>query len=197
MDEPGAIESQPGDPNANTPEGVAHAEPDSTPGEDTNPDANAPMHSEGMGPDVLLEEDETAGGNASIEGDKVPRIELQEPSPRVSHLTIPEDNMFLTLSSQHITPEAASTQRSPAINTMTLGTLKPDRGTDLDSLLHDTPLLTSSKAARTQHLPDVNTGSANWILVSFTCLVDMDHLSKYIVLVVRREFEYKCVCSSF
>ena len=53
--EPGAIERQPGDLNVNTPEGVAHGEPDLTPGEDINPNPNAPMHLEGMGPEILMD----------------------------------------------------------------------------------------------------------------------------------------------
>ena len=68
LGELGEIEfGQPGDPNANTPEGVAHAEPDSTPGEDTNPDANMPVYSEVTVPEVLLEEDGTNGKDTHIE----------------------------------------------------------------------------------------------------------------------------------
>ena len=78
-DKPGAVEHQPGNPNANTPEGVAHAEPGSTPREETNPDTNAPMQPEDMGPDVLLAEDGITRENAGIDGDKDPHVELQEP----------------------------------------------------------------------------------------------------------------------
>jgi hypothetical protein len=59
--EPDLQVGQPGNPNANTPEGVAHGEPDPTTGEDTNTNANAPVHLEGMGPDVLLEEEGISG----------------------------------------------------------------------------------------------------------------------------------------
>ena len=129
--EPGAIGfGQSGDPNTNTSEGVAHAEPDSMPEEEIDLNANAPVHPVGMGLDVLLEEDGTAGENASIEGDEVPHVELQEPG--VSHLTTPEVK-FLTSSSSspHIIPEAASTQRSPAVNTGTPAIPDPEGSTDL------------------------------------------------------------------
>ena len=118
--EPGAIGfGQPGDPTANIPEGVAHGEPDSIPGEDSHRNTNAPVHPVGTGPVVLLEEDGAARQNASIEGNEVPHVELQEPG--VSHLTTPEEVKFLTsLSpSPHIILEAASAQSSPAVNTMT------------------------------------------------------------------------------
>jgi hypothetical protein len=48
---------QPGDPNANTPEGVAHGEPDSMSGEviDPNPNMNAPAHLEGAESEALME----------------------------------------------------------------------------------------------------------------------------------------------
>jgi hypothetical protein len=113
------------------------------------------MHLEGTGPVILLEEDGAAGQNASIEGDEVPHIKLQE--PRVSHLTTPENNMFLTLSSPPTIPEAASMQSLLVVSTMMPGILEPDRCIDLE-LPHDTPPPTTSKAARTQHLPDTNTG---------------------------------------
>jgi hypothetical protein len=71
-------------PNVNIPEGVAHAEPGSIPGEEIDLNANTPVDSEVTGPEVLLEEDGTAGKNACIEGDKVPLVKLQEPG--VSHL---------------------------------------------------------------------------------------------------------------
>ena len=64
------------------------------PGEEIDPNANTPVHLEGTGPDDLPEEDGAAGKHASIEGDKVPRVELQETG--VSHLTTPEDDMLLT-----------------------------------------------------------------------------------------------------
>ena len=53
------------------------------PGEEIDPNANTPVHLEGTGPDDLPEEDGAAGKHASIEGDKVPRVELQETG--VSH----------------------------------------------------------------------------------------------------------------
>jgi len=116
-------EGQPGDPNANNPEGVAHLEPDSM-WEET---PNAPVHPEGMGPEVLkdveedrlleVEEDGAARKAASVEGDVGPRVELQ--GPGVSCLAMQEDAGSLTLPSPTppTTPEAASTQRSLAANT--------------------------------------------------------------------------------
>jgi hypothetical protein len=104
----------------------------------------------------LLEEDGTARKNASIKGDEVPRIKLQE--PRVRHLTTAEKNKFLTSSPSPITSEAASIQHSLAVNTMTPGILEPDHGADLDLSPHNTPLPITSKAARTQRLPDIIIG---------------------------------------
>jgi len=46
---------QPGNRNSKTPKGVAHAEPDPTPGEEA--DSNAPAHLEVAGPEVLMEEE--------------------------------------------------------------------------------------------------------------------------------------------
>jgi hypothetical protein len=123
--------------------------------EETDLNVNAPMHLEGIGPVILLEEDGAARQNASIEGDEVPHVELQE--PRVSHLTTSEDNMFLILPSQPIIPEAACTQSLPAVNTMMLGIPEPDCCTDL-KLPHDTQPPTTSKAASTQCSPAINTG---------------------------------------
>jgi hypothetical protein len=145
--EPGAIRfGQPGDLNSNNPEGVAYWEPDSIPGGDSHQNVNMPMHPVGTGPDVLLKKDGTAGKNASIEGDEVPHVKLQE--PRVRHLIIVEENKFLTLSPSPITLEAASMQHSLAINTMMPEILELDRGADLDPLPHDTPPPITSKAAR-------------------------------------------------
>ena len=128
------------------------------PEEEIDLNANAPVHPVGTWPDVLLEEDETVGENASIEGDEVPHVELQEPG--VSRLTTPEVK-FLTSSSPpspHIIPGAASTHRSPAVNTTTPGIPEPDRRADLE-LPHDTPPPATSEAAKTQHSPVVNTGT--------------------------------------
>jgi len=153
--EPGATEWQPGDPSTNTPKGVAHAEPDSTPGEVFDPNANAPVHLEGAGLGFLmdaeedrpyvLEEDGIAWENASVEEDRDPRIELQEPG--VSHLAMPEEDMFLTSSlsssssssssSSPITPKTASMQCSPAIDTEMPATPEPDYGMDLEPQPHD------------------------------------------------------------
>jgi hypothetical protein len=156
--EPGAIRfGQPGDLNGNNPKGVTHWEPDSIPGGDSHQNANVPVHPVGTGPDVLLEEDGTAGKNASIEGDEVPHVELQE--PRVRHLTTAEENKFLTSSPSPITSEAASMQHSLAINTMMPGILEPDHGVDLDPSPHDTPPPITSEAARMQCSPDVITGT--------------------------------------
>ena len=147
--EPDLKDGQPGDPNMNTPEGVAHGEPDSMPGENINSNANTPVHLEGTGPEVLmdaeedqpyvLEEDGIAWENASVEEDGDPRIELQKPA--VSHLATQEKAGSLTLSSlpPPTTPEAASMQRSPAVNTGTLAISEPDHGADLEPQPHDTP----------------------------------------------------------
>jgi hypothetical protein len=107
--EPDAIQDE-----LDTLEEVAHtqmvdAEPDwLSRGEPTlNP--NTPVHLTGMGHEVLMganedkpvdwlleemKEGETAGKTASVEGDKGPRIKLQEPG--VSHLTMLEERELLT-----------------------------------------------------------------------------------------------------
>ena len=141
----------PGNPNNITPEGVAPAEPDSTPGEDANPDTDACAHLDGAGSELSMdgkedhslevEEDGIAGDNASVEGDIGPRVELQDPG--VSPLATQEDVGLLTPPSPSPppTPEAASTQRSPAVNAGTPAIPEPeDRGADLDPPPHDTPL---------------------------------------------------------
>ena len=122
--EPDLKEGQLGDPNANTPEGVAHPEPDST-REET--ETNTPAHLEGAGPDALMEEEDNclleveedgaARKTVSVEGDISPRVELQDPG--VSCLTTREDAGSLTLPSPTppTTLEAASMQRSLAANT--------------------------------------------------------------------------------
>jgi len=128
-------EGQPGNPNANTPKGVTHTGPDSTPGEEVDPIANLPMHLEGTGPEVMLEGG-IAGENASIEGDRDPLVELQE--PRVSHLATLEKAYLLTSSPPlPTTPEAASTQCSLAVDTETPAILVPDHGVDLELQPHD------------------------------------------------------------
>ena len=128
------------------------------PEEEIDLNANAPGHPVGTWPDVLLEEDGTAGENASIEGDEVPHVELQEPG--VSRLTTPEGNCLTSSSppSPHIIPGAASTHRSPAVNTTTPGIPEPERRADLELPL-DTPPPATSEAAKTQHSPAVNTGT--------------------------------------
>src|SRR5260221_7988072 len=126
----------PGNPNDNTPEGVAHPEPDSTPGEDANPNTDARVHLEGAGSQLSMdgkeghslevEEEGIAGENASVEGDIGPRVELQDPG--VSPLATQEDVGSLTPPSSPpspTTPEAASTQRSPAANMGTSATPEP------------------------------------------------------------------------
>ena len=139
------------------PEGLAHAEPVLMPGEESNTNANVPTHPVGTGPEVLLEEGGTAEKDACTEDDGIPRGELQEPG--VSHLTTPEEAESLTSSPpSHITPEAASMQRPPAVNTMTPGILQPDRRAGLEPP-HDTPPPTTSEAARTQCSPAANTGT--------------------------------------
>ena len=126
----------PGNPNANTPEGVAHPEPDSTPGEDADSNTDARAHPDGAGSELTMdgkednslevEEEGTAGDNASVEGDIGPRVELQDPG--VSPLATQEDVGLLTPppSPPPITPEAASTQRSPVVNTGASATPEPD-----------------------------------------------------------------------
>jgi hypothetical protein len=158
LGEPEAIRfGQPGDPNTNIPKGVAYGELDSILGKDTYWNMNVPVHPVGMGPVILLEENGAARKNASIEGDRVPHIELQEPG--VSHLTTLEEVKFLTslLSpSPHIILEAASTQCPLAVNTMIPGIPEPDHHADLE-LLHNMQPPTTSKATRTQCLLAVNT----------------------------------------
>jgi len=126
----------PGNPNVNTPEGVAPAEPDSTPGEDADSNTDARAHPYGAGSELTMdgkedhslkvEEEEIAGDNASVERDMGPRVELQD--PRVSPLATQEEVGSLTPPSSPppITPEAASTQRSPVVNTGTSATPEPD-----------------------------------------------------------------------
>jgi len=75
----------------------------------------------------------TVGGDASVEGDRNPRVELQEPG--VSYLATQENagSLTLPLSPPPITLEAARTQFLPVVNAGTLATPKPeDRGTNLD-----------------------------------------------------------------
>ena len=117
-------EGQPGDPNANNPEGVAHLELDSTPEEI---DLNVSIHLEGVGPEVLkdveedcllkVEEDGAARKAASVKGDVGPCVKLQ--GPGVSCLSTQEEAGSLTLPSPTppTTPDAASMQHSLAANT--------------------------------------------------------------------------------
>jgi len=146
--EPDLQMGQPGDPNVNTPEGVAHPELNSTPGEEI--DLNASAHLEGVGPEVLMgteedrslevEEDGATGKTISVKGDIGPCVELQEPG--VSCLATQENARSLTLPSPPppTTLETASTQCSPAANTGTPDIPVPDHGTDLELPPHDTPL---------------------------------------------------------
>jgi hypothetical protein len=131
----------PGNPNDNTPEGVARPEPDSTLGEDVDSNTNAPAQSYGAGPELLMgeeddrslkvEEEEIAGNDASVERDMGPRVELQNLG--VSPLATHEDTGSLPLPSPSPspTPEAASTQCSPVVNTGTSAT--PDSDSDNDA----------------------------------------------------------------
>jgi len=143
-----------------TPEGVAHSEPDSTQ-EEIN--LNAPAHLEGAGPEVLMEEehdrslkveeDGTAGKTDSVEGDMGPRVGLREPG--VSRLATQEDAGSLTLPSPTppTSPEATSTQRSPAANTGTPDIPVPDHGADLEPQPHDTPPPPNGAAEPPIHQP--------------------------------------------
>jgi hypothetical protein len=144
--EPDIQSRQPGDPNVNTPKGVAHAELGSMPGEEV--DLDAPAHLGSAGPEALMDEEEdrllkveedgAARKAVSVEGDIGPHVELQKPG--VSYLATQENAGSLTLSSPPpITQEAASMQRLPAVNIGTPKTPERDRGTDLDPPLHDTP----------------------------------------------------------
>jgi len=125
-----------GNPNDNTPEGVAHVEPDSTRGEEA--DTNAPALLQGAGPEPLMDEEEhhsleveeegIAGENASVGQDMGPRVELQHPG--FSPLATQEEVGLLTPPSSPSppTPEAASTQHSLVVNTGTSAT--PDSDSD-------------------------------------------------------------------
>src|SRR5712691_5180660 len=129
-----------GNPNDNTPEGVAHQEPDSTPGEDASPNTDARAHLHGAGSGLSMDEEDhsleveegIARENASVEGDIGPRVELQDTG--VSPLAMQEDVGSLTPPSSPpspITPEAASTQRSPAANMGTPETPEADSDSDV------------------------------------------------------------------
>ena len=136
-------DTEPGEPD--THEGAVHTqivdvEPDSTPGEVTNPNIDAHAHFVRAEPETLMGEgedwlyamEESTGEIASVEEDKHPHIELQE--PRVSHLVMREKARSLSLPSLPlpITPEAVRTQRSPTTNAGTLATPEPDCGADLE-----------------------------------------------------------------
>jgi len=132
--EPDSMPGEDTNPNVYTPEGVAHTEPDSTPGEETDPNTDARAHLEGAGPEILLEEG-TIGENASVEEDRYPRVELLEPG--VSRLATPEEVEFLTSlssssssssSSSPTTFEAARMQHSPVVNAGMPAIPEPDRG---------------------------------------------------------------------
>ena len=154
---------QPGDPNANTPKGVAHGKPDSMPGEEII--SNTPVHLEGTGPEVLMEEEVgcpleveengTAGKTVSVKGDVGPCIELQE--PRVSCLATQENTRSLTLPSPPLptTLEAASMQHSLAINIETPAIPVLDHGTDLEPQPHNTlPPPNEGAEPSTHQLPE-------------------------------------------
>ena len=185
---PGAIERQPGDWNANTPKGVAHAELDSTPGEETirnantpegvahteldfmsgevvNPKTDARVHLEGAGPDVLVDEEDdqlleveengATRKTASVEGDMDPRVELQMPG--VSYLATQENARSFTLSPPPPPPpttsEAASMQRSPAVNAGTLAIPEPNHSANLEPQPHNTPPPDEGMKTSTDHPP--------------------------------------------
>jgi len=163
---------------------IVGMEPDLIRGEVANPKTKARAHLEGAEPealmdtevDWLLEEEGTAGENASVEEGRDPLVELQEPG--VSRLVTPEEVEFLTLlssSSSSSSPdsEAASTQRSPVVNTWTSATPEldsddewedfrteleameePVRGADWDPPLHDTPPPDEAAEPPTFHPPE-------------------------------------------
>jgi len=158
--EPDLKEGQLGDPNANTPEGVAHPEPDSM-REET--ETNTPAHLEGMGPDALMEEEDdrlleveedgAARKAASVEGDAGPHVELQDPG--VSCLATQENARPHTLPSpmSPTTLEAASMQRSLAVDTEMPAIPVPDHGADLEPQPHDAPPLPNEAAEHPIHQP--------------------------------------------
>ena len=122
-----------------------------SPGEDINPNVITCTHLEGVEPEPLInaeedrllkvEKDRATRKAASVKEDVSPCIELQDSG--VSHLAIQEDARSLTLLSLPSSPlpttlEAASMQRSLAINTETPAILVPEHGTDLEPQPHDT-----------------------------------------------------------
>jgi len=145
-------------PNMYAPKGVTHPEPDSMWEEI---EMNAPAHLEGMGPDTLMEEEddcllkvEEDGATrkaASVEGDVDPRIELQ--GPGVSCLATQENAESLTLPSptSPTTPEAASMQRSLAVNTEMPAIPVPDHSVDLELQVHNAPLPPNKAAEHPIH----------------------------------------------
>ena len=136
-------------------------EPDSTAGKETIPDANTCVHLESTEQEDLMNakedwvyklEEGTARENTSVEEDRDPCIELQEPG--VSYLATQENTKPLTLSSlpPPITLEAARTQCLPAVNTGTLATPEPeDHSADLELQPYDMP--TNKAIEPCDHLP--------------------------------------------
>ena len=137
-----------GNPNDNTPTGVAHLELDSTQGEDANTNTNVRTHLEGAGPDLWMDEEEhhlleveeegIAGENASVGQDVGPRIELQHPG--FSPLATQEEvgSLAPPSPSPPPAPEAASMQRSPATNTDTSAIPEPDSDNEWETFRAET-----------------------------------------------------------
>ena len=148
---------QPDGPSMNALEGVAHGELDSSPGEDPSPNVKTRAHPDIAEPEVLkdAEEDGTAGKTVSAEGDMEPCVRLREPG--VSYLATQEDAGSLTLSTPipPTTLEAASTQRSSAVNTAMATSPEPERGhgTDLELPPHVTLLPPNEAAEHPIHQP--------------------------------------------
>ena len=101
------------------------------------------MHLEGTDPEILvgveddwlLEKKGTAEENASVEENRDPRVELQQPG--VSHLATLEEAGFFALSSPPPIDSGVlvSSMRGPS----TQGHQEQDRGADLEPPSHDTP----------------------------------------------------------
>lgn len=123
---------------------IVDAEPDLKLGELGDPHANAPAYLEGAETESFVDIEDhwslregIAGENARVEEDRAPHVELQEPG--VGHLATLEEGEFLTWPplSPPITPEAARTQHSPAVNAGMPATPDPEGSTNLVPPLPD------------------------------------------------------------
>jgi len=127
------------------------AEPDLKCSQPSDPDLIAHAHLAGAEPndmpiegkdDWLKVEGEETAVNATVEEDADPCANLQ--GNRVSHLTMPKEDIFLTFPSSplHTTLEAARMQRSPPVDTGTPAIEEPELSgyANMALLLLDTPL---------------------------------------------------------